>query len=129
MTTTATARTKAITDMFAAIDSGDYSTAFDYLADDITLVFSNAPAAHGKSAVKAALGELIGGLAGIRHEIHGLWHVDRPADIAFSEMTVTFTTPDGRATPVPCCDVFQFQGDHITQFRVYTDITPVFQPA
>jgi ketosteroid isomerase-like protein len=47
MTTTAPARTKAITDMFGAIDSGDYSTAFDYLADDITLVFSNAPAAHG----------------------------------------------------------------------------------
>jgi len=126
MITTVHSRGPAIAAMFAALDAGDAEAAFGLFADDITLVFGNAPAARGKAEVASALGDLVSKLTGIKHDITGLWDFPGQPDVVVAEMKVTYSTPDGRDTTVPCCNVLELRGDQVTGFRIYTDLQPVF---
>ena len=126
MTTTVHSRGPSIAAMFAALDAGDAEAAFGNFAEDITLTFGNAPAAHGKAEVAVALGELVGKLSAIRHDITGLWDFPGKPNVVVAEMKVTYSTPDGRETTVPCCNVLELRDRQVTGFRIYTDLGPVF---
>jgi ketosteroid isomerase-like protein len=116
----------AIRALFAAIDEGDLDRVTSYLHDDVVVVLSNREPIHGAMAFAELHGQVAGMLAGLRHEIHGIWSAAENPDIWTVRMTVHYGRLDGATVSLPCCNILSFRAGRVWDYRVFMDMTPVF---
>lgn len=119
----ADSRQRDLEPLFAAIDAMDVEAFTGFLTDNASFRFGSAPAACGKAAIEAAVGEFFASLAGLSHVITAM---ATRGDMLFCEGETTYTRHDGKNVVVPFADVFEYEGGKIAEYRIYADLAPLF---
>jgi ketosteroid isomerase-like protein len=112
--------------LFAALDRGDLDGVTSCLRDDVVVVLSNRDPIHGVTAYTELFGQVMGMLAGIRHEIHDIWNAAEDSGVWTVNMTTHYTRTDGNEVSLPCCAILRFSDGGVSDYRVFIDMTPVF---
>jgi len=116
---------KFLEQLFAAVDSMAPDQFAGFLTDNAVFRFGLAPPVKGKVAIKDAVTAFFGSIAGCKHRLKTSW--SGPDSIA-CEGEVCYTRKDGSEIVLPFADVFELQGNLISAYRIYIDITPLFEP-
>jgi len=124
----APAQIEVIHNLFTAVDDGDTATAAAMFAENIRFTFGNNLPVHGREEVEGTMRDFLANIAGIRHELTGLWQVASNSDIVVAEMTVHYSRLDGTSVSLPCCNVFRTHDCAIVDYQIYMDVNPVFAP-
>lgn len=74
---------------YGHLDAMNIDGCMSMFAPDARLVFANQKPCEGKDAIRAALTEVLGSIAGIRHVRHTVWEED--GGLAIFECDVHFT--------------------------------------
>lgn len=61
---------------------------------------------------------------GLRHLIKTVWQPEE--DVLLIEMDVAYYRFDGKTVTLPVMDFFRFEGDLISELRIFMDVNPVF---
>lgn len=112
-------------EMFDHIDNKRMDEFLAFVTDDITLTFGNQPSATGKDQVRAALTAFWQTIEGLKHHFVNVF--ESSGHFIFEE-TVSYTRMDRHTVTVPCVTVIKFDGERARDWRIYTDLTPVFSP-
>jgi ketosteroid isomerase-like protein len=110
--------------LFAAIDSMASERFAAFLTEDAIFRFGSAPPVQGRSAIEAAVAAFFSGIAGCQHTLRHSWS---DGDSLVCEGEVRYTRKDGSDISLPFADVFELQGKLIAAYRIYIDITPLFE--
>ena len=113
-------------EVFAAVDRMDAAGFAGYFAEHGRFVFGNAEPCVGPAAVRAAVASFFSAIAGLRHEVHAAWHC---GDAVVCEVTATYTRHDGSRIALPAATVWRGGDSGIEDYRIYADLTPLFQAA
>jgi len=109
--------------MFAAIDSKDAEAFVGFLTEDAVFRFGSAPAVCGRDAIRAAVGGFFGTIAGCSHAIHNTLG---KGSTVFCEGEVTYRRHNDTEVTLPFTDVFEYDDDLISQYKIYIDISPLY---
>lgn len=61
---------------------------------------------------------------GLRHILKTVWQPEE--DVVIIEMDVAYYRFDGKTVTLPVMDFFRFEGDKISELRIFMDVNPVF---
>ena len=111
--------------LFASIDEMDTESFLRFIRQDATFRFGSSPAVTGHVEIRAAVEGFFSSFAALRHDLQ---QVITDGDYVACEGEVTYTRHDGSKITLPFVNVFEVDGDLISQYRVYIDIGPLFQP-
>ena len=109
--------------LFAAIDRQDGAAFVAFLTEDAIFRFGSAPPVQGRDAVQAAVEGFFSSIAGLSHSVTA---TIGQGDTLVCEGEVTYERHDGSTISLPFCDVFEYDGDLISQYKIYLDIAPLF---
>ncbi len=109
--------------LFDAIDTMSAGRFAESLAPNVHFQFGNAYEVRGRDAVEATVAGFFSSIDGLRHHLRGYWE---QASTAIVKLEVEYTRKDGRKLTLPCTNIFEFDGDLISDYRIYMDIGPVF---
>ena len=109
--------------LFAAIDRQDAAAFVGYLTDDAVFRFGSAPAVRGRAEIRAAVDGFFGTIAGCAHALH---KTISSGTTLVCEGEVTYTRHDGTEITLPFTDVFEYEGDRITEYKIYMDVNPLY---
>jgi len=109
--------------LFAAIDCQDTAAFVAYLTDNAIFRFGSSPAVRGRTAIAAAVDGFFGTIAGCSHTVQNT--LSRDSTLA-CEGEVTYTRLDGGLVTLPFTDVFEYEGDLISQYKIYIDVSPLY---
>ena len=109
--------------VFSRVDAMDAQGFASHLTADSKFVFGNWPAAEGPEAAAQAVGEFFNGIDGIEHDIQDVWECD---DTVCVRLAVTYHRKDGTSVTLPCANIWERQGDKISDYQIYMDVNPVF---
>ncbi|WP_028221280.1 nuclear transport factor 2 family protein [Paraburkholderia oxyphila] len=113
--------------MFSNIDAKDVDGFLANLADNVVFQFANASPLNGKGAVREGVASFYTSIAALSHEITGKWEVGETTVLRFKTV---YTRHDGNDVEVPCSVILHHIEDgRIDDYRIYTDLSPVFAPA
>jgi ketosteroid isomerase-like protein len=109
--------------VFAAVDSQQPEAFANFLTEDGKFTFGNWPAAEGRAATAAAVANFFAGIAGISHNITGVWE---DGDTAVVRLEVTYHRKNGTSITLPCANIWKMVGGKIKDYNIYMDVNPVF---
>jgi hypothetical protein len=109
--------------LFAVIDAREAAAFVGFLTSDAEFRFGNAPAIAGHEAIQAAVAAFFGAIGSSRHRLLNTWS---GASSAVCEGVVTYTRHDGSTVGIPFVNVFELRADKIARYRIYIDISPLF---
>ena len=109
--------------LFAAIDANDAASFVSYLTEDAVFRFGSAPPVTGREAIREAVDGFFSSIAGCRHTIGNSLGT---GDTLVCEGEVTYRRHDGSELTLPFADVFEYDGDLIAHYKIYMDITPLY---
>ena len=110
-------------ELFSVIDAKDADAFASFLAEDAVFRFGNAPAAHGRAAIREAVTGFFGAIAGLRHTVADHWDA---GDAIFALGEVTYTRLDGSTLTVPFADVLKMRAGKIGEYLIYIDASELF---
>ena len=110
-------------DLFAAIDAKDTERFLGFLTAGATFRFGSAPAVQGREAIHSAVDGFFSTIAGLRHE---LTRTIAEGDVVVCEGNVTYTRHDATEITLPFVNVFEFDGDLISVYKIYMDVGPLY---
>ncbi len=113
-----------LNDLFAAIDARDGDAFVAFLTPNGSFRFGSAPAARGRDAIRDAVAGFFSSIAGCRHTLD---KTIRDGNTIVCEGMVTYLRLDDLEVSVPFIDVFELDGDLIDQYKIYIDISPLYQ--
>ncbi len=96
-----------------------FAEAYPALAEDVRWELIGGPTLQGKQAVVDACRETLAMLSETRTTFTRVRTVVG-ADAVVIDTTATYVGPDGGASIVASCDLFDFTGEHITAITSYT---------
>ena len=105
-----------------AIVAGDWHAVKSYLTDDAVLRVGNRAEVFGPQAILDTLLDLFAReVRTTNASFTGVWE---PDNVLVLEMNVQATRlSDGRAIEYPCVETYRFEGQQISEWRIYP-ITP-----
>jgi limonene-1,2-epoxide hydrolase len=109
--------------LFAAIDAQDSAAFVSYLKDGAVFRFGSAPPVQGREAIQAAVDGFFSSIAGLSHKID---RTMRDGDTLVCEGEVTYRRHDGTELALPFADVFEYDGDLISHYKIYMDIAALY---
>ena len=112
--------------LFASIDRKDAEAFAAFLAEDASFVFGNQPPVEGRAAIVAAVSDFFESVAALRHNVARVWE---HGDSVVCNGEVTYTRHDGNEVSLPFADIFSMQGNLISDYRIYMDVTPLYADA
>ena len=112
--------------IFAALDRGDIDDVASFMDEDVVVHLTNLDPIRGVEPFTDLYGQVMGSLAGIRHELHEVWNAAEDDAVWIVRMTVHYRRGDGEVVSLPCCNVFRFSEEAISEYRVFMDMAPVF---
>ncbi len=114
-----------LTEYFAVMEAKDYDRLGEYLADDITLTFANAPTVTGKEVVRAQMAAIGGKVDSLAHPLVNIWQ-EQDGVVVF-EVDSVWRFPDGVETTIRACSIFTIADEKFTDMRIYVDNSPIDQ--
>ena len=109
--------------LFAAIDRQDAAAFVGYLTDDAVFRFGSAPPVLGRASIQAAVEGFFATIAGCSHVVRNT--ISDGATLV-CEGEVTYRRHDGTEITLPFTDIFHYDGDHIAQYKIYMDTSPLY---
>jgi ketosteroid isomerase-like protein len=109
--------------IFADIDAFDPDKFVAHLTPDATFRFANADPVTGRAAVKEAVAGFFSSIAGLTHHILNVYEV---GDTVIAKIDVEYRRLDGKSVTVPNADILVFDGDLVSDWQIYIDVTPVY---
>ena len=109
--------------IFADIDAFDPDKFVAHLTPDATFRFANADPVTGRAAVKEAVAGFFSSIAGLTHHILNVYEV---GDTVIAKIDVEYRRLDGKSVTVPNADILGFDGDLVSDWQIYIDVTPVY---
>ena len=86
--------------------------------------FGNPDTMVTHKAIRDSSIEFSSKVKGLRHIIKTVWQTEEDAIII--EMDVAYYRFDGKTVTLPVMDFFRFEGDKISELRIFMDVNPVF---
>ena len=115
-----------LNELMACIDRRDAEAFGAFLTEDACFYFANAPEVSGREAIVAAVRGFFEAIAGIQHKVHVT--LGTPDCLAFRG-DATYTRLDGGEVTVPFANIFELKGGLISDYRIYSDLTPLWAEA
>ena len=112
-------------DLFAAIDAKDTERFLSFLTAEGSLRFGSAPPAQGIEAIRAAVDGFFSTIAGCRH-VRARTVAEE--DVIICEGEVTYTRHDATEITLPFANVFELEGELISNYKIYADAGPLYNP-
>ena len=109
--------------IFAAIDAFDPDKFVAHLTPDATFRFANADPVTGRAAVKEAVAAFFSSIDGLTHHILNVYE---SGETAIAQIDVEYLRKDGKSVTVPNADILVFDGDLVSHWQIYIDVTPVY---
>lgn len=109
--------------VFAAIDRQDATAFVGYLTEDAVFRFGSAPAVRGREAIAAAVDGFFGTIAACSHDVQNTLSSGRTV---VCEGEVTYRRQNDTEITLPFTDIFEYDGDLISQYKIYIDINPLY---
>lgn len=109
--------------LFDAIDNKDAQRFARFMTRDAEFRFGSSPAVRGRDAIESAVAQFFATIDGLSHRIARTW---RDESSLACEGEVCYRRLDGREVLVPFVDVFRFEDDLISSYRIYVDIGPLY---
>ena len=119
----AVAREATLRELFASIDAQDADRFVEFLTPDGSFRFGSAPAVEGREAVREAVAGFFESIRGLSHALD---RVVSEGDTLVTEGAVTYTRHDGSTITLPFVDVFEYEGELISEYKIYMDIAPLY---
>ncbi|NJK59700.1 MAG: nuclear transport factor 2 family protein [Oscillatoriales cyanobacterium SM2_1_8] len=113
--------------MVGALTANDWERAKTFYAADMLYRVGSGEPMYGPQAAVDFLSNFYQTVTPADHELRGAWQMDDRTVVV--EMDARYNrVADGKKISVACCDVYRFnEAGLIAEWRVYPDITPVFQ--
>ena len=108
--------------LFARGEAFDSQGFIDFFTDRPVYQFGNFPVCFDKESIKASVKAFFGAVSALYHDIKMLWEV---GEVVVVEMDVTYWRLDGSQVTLPCADIFRFEGDQVSELRIFMDANPV----
>lgn len=115
---------KFLRDYYDLVDAGKVDEFMEFFAEDARLVYANNPPFEGRAAIREGLSQVLSSIAGIKHELRGIW--DLADDMVLFEVDVTFSRKDGQDVQVPGAAICELRDGVMVEQRAYVDVMPVF---
>ena len=109
--------------LFAAIDRQDAAAFVAFLTEDAVFRFGSAPVVQGRDAIRAAVDGFFGTIAACSHDVHKTL---ASGSTLVCEGEVTYCRQNDTEITLPFTDVFEYDGNLISQYKIYIDINPLY---
>ena len=109
--------------IFADIDAFDPDKFVAHLTPDATFRFASADPVTGRAAVKEAVAGFFSSIDGLTHHILNVYE---SGETAIAQIDVEYLRKDGKSVTVPNADILVFDGDLVSDWQIYIDVTPVY---
>jgi len=120
--------TSSVTGVFETIDGMKADEYASYFAEDASFRFGNAEPIVGRRAIRDAMVVFFSTIKGLRHEIVGVWEGEWALGVVYSvETEVTYTRKDDAVVSLPATSTMRLDGDRIQDWRIFADISPVYE--
>ena len=110
--------------LFATVDRMDAAGFSKFFIEDGLFKFGNAPTAKGRSEITSAVEQFFASIKDLEHRVLENWS-DGGAEIY--EVEVTYTRHDDSHVDLMAACLFRMQGDLIADYRIYMDISPLYE--
>jgi ketosteroid isomerase-like protein len=112
--------------LFATIDRMDAPGFSKFFAEDGLFRFGNAPTVKGRSEISSTVEQFFASIKALEHRVIETWN-DRNTEIC--EVDVTYTRHDNTQIDLMAACVFRMRGEFVADYRIYMDISPLYEPA
>lgn len=113
----------AMKELFETVDAMDAGAFARFFTEDGVFRFGNAPSVSGRDEIARSVDEFYSALSSLQHQILDVWEQD---DVVISEVEVTYNRKDGARIDLPASTIARCDGDLISDYRIYMDISPLF---
>lgn len=107
--------------LLAAADT-DIVAFFGFFTEETRFRMGNSDVVVGKDAIMAWVGQYLGSVAGMRHEVLEEFY---GADTAALRVDVTYTMGSGASFTLPAITRTRICGDKVVEYLIYMDPSPV----
>jgi ketosteroid isomerase-like protein len=112
--------------VFATVDARDAAEFSKFFTEEGRMVFANAEAMVGPTAIAEGVRHFFGTIKGLHHEVLNDWSTDTDTVV---ELKVTYDRLDGRSVSIPVVSIWHVNEDGlIDDYRVFFDLAPVYAP-
>ena len=123
--TDADTRHARLDDLFAAIDAKETERFLGFLTNGASFRFGSAPAVQGREAIHSAVDGFFSTITGLSHDVTRIIAED---EVVVCEGEVTYTRHDATGITLPFINVFEFDDELISNYKIYMDIGPLYGP-
>jgi ketosteroid isomerase-like protein len=109
--------------MLAASDEMNVEKSLEFCTDDVLYKFGNLPMVYGKQGIREASAGFLQNFKSLKHDIKNIWEIGETVVVA---MEVNYIRYDNKTFALPCCNIFQMNGEKVREMQIYMDISPVF---
>ena len=117
------AKHRFLDDLFASIDEMNASRFVHFLTDDAIFRFGSAPPVQGREEIRAAVDAFFSSVGGCKHV---LTRILADEGTLVCEGDVTYARHDESEITLPFVNVFEFEGELISHYKIYADAGPLY---
>jgi limonene-1,2-epoxide hydrolase len=118
--------TELVQRLFARGEAFDSEGFITFFTDTPVYQFANFNVCLDKASIKKSSEEVFTKISAVYHEIKMIWEVN---NVVFVEMDVIYWRKDNSMVTLPCTDIFRFEGEKISEMRIFIDVNPLFDPS
>ena len=117
-----------VTRVFETIDRMKADEYASYFAEDASFRFGNAEPIVGRQTIRDAMVVFFSTIKGLHHEVVGVWEGEwEQGDVYSVETEVTYRRTDDGVVSLPATSTMRMHGDSIQDWRIFADLTPVYE--
>lgn len=112
--------------IFKSVDRMDASGFASHFTEDGLFTFGNWPTVKGRDEIVNSVDGFFASIKALEHRVIETWN-DEGAEIV--EVEVTYARHDDSRVDLTAACIFRVQGDLISDYRIYMDISPLYAEA
>ena len=116
---------KLLTEYFAAMEANRPTEYGSYYAEGMTLTFGNSQEINGRSAIVAAMGDLLDRVVSLGHDLVNVWQED--GGVVLYETVGRWTLRGGAVIETKAASKITIVDGKFIDQRIYVDNSPVFE--
>jgi len=117
------AKHRFLDDLFSSIDEMNSTKFVHFLTDDAIFRFGSAPPVQGREEIRAAVDAFFSSIGGCKHV---LTKILADEGTLVCEGDVTYARHDESEITLPFVNVFEFEGELISHYKIYADAGPLY---
>lgn len=114
---------RLLDDLFESIDAMDAGRFVHFLTEDARFRFGSAQEVQGREEIRSAVDAFFASIAGCKHK---LLKILADEGTVVCEGEVTYTRHDKSEITLPFTNVFEFEGEYISHYKIYADSGPLY---